>query len=205
MDIRRRLGVGNSTGLGMAPFFINHPALIHAWINARETALARVRQLPRQRAGYNNKFYKFSRNAPAKCQQLDNRKPHTRLHKTAALRDDLGQLLIYLSQILPPASALPYNAIYLWGARTCRLEGQEQLVSFLLEGHGALVDDLADTMAVDETSTFHIDGRCHRQNKNIFEDSYGWAKRSTLPQNRRESPRLVCLGRKTGTAAWRTV
>ena len=45
-DIRRRIGVGNSTGLGMAPFLINHPALIHAWINARETALTRVRQLP---------------------------------------------------------------------------------------------------------------------------------------------------------------
>jgi hypothetical protein len=41
--IRRRIGVGNSTGLGMAPFLINHPALIHAWVHARETALARVR------------------------------------------------------------------------------------------------------------------------------------------------------------------
>ncbi|MBL6674377.1 MAG: hypothetical protein ISQ37_05645, partial [Candidatus Puniceispirillum sp.] len=45
-DIRRRIGVGNSTGLGMAPFLINHPALVHAWINARETALTRVRNLP---------------------------------------------------------------------------------------------------------------------------------------------------------------
>ena len=44
-DIRRRIGVGNSTGLGMAPFLINHPALIHAWINARETAVERVRTL----------------------------------------------------------------------------------------------------------------------------------------------------------------
>ena len=44
-DIRRRIGVGNSTGLGMAPFLINHPSLIHAWINARETALGRVRAL----------------------------------------------------------------------------------------------------------------------------------------------------------------
>ena len=42
-DIRRRFGVGNSTGLGMAPFLMNHPALIHSWINAREIALARVR------------------------------------------------------------------------------------------------------------------------------------------------------------------
>ena len=34
--IRRRIGVGNSTGLGMAPFLINHPSLVHSWINARK-------------------------------------------------------------------------------------------------------------------------------------------------------------------------
>ena len=44
-QIRRQLGVGNATGLGMAPCLINHPALIHSWINARETALARIRSL----------------------------------------------------------------------------------------------------------------------------------------------------------------
>ncbi|MEL6586400.1 MAG: hypothetical protein AAFQ50_07020, partial [Pseudomonadota bacterium] len=45
-DMRRGLGIGNSTGLGMAPFLVNHPALLNAWISARETALARVRALP---------------------------------------------------------------------------------------------------------------------------------------------------------------
>ena len=53
--LRRELGVGNSTGLGMAPFLIRHPALLNGWITARETALARVRGLlafaPADRAG----------------------------------------------------------------------------------------------------------------------------------------------------------
>jgi len=44
-EFRRRLGVGNATGLGMAPFLVNHPALLDRWIAARETALARVRSL----------------------------------------------------------------------------------------------------------------------------------------------------------------
>lgn len=43
--LRRRLGVGNATGLGMAPFLVRHPLLLHRWISARETALARVRSL----------------------------------------------------------------------------------------------------------------------------------------------------------------
>ncbi len=45
-EVRRHFGVGNSTGLGMAPFLINHPALIHAWINGRETAIGLIRALP---------------------------------------------------------------------------------------------------------------------------------------------------------------
>ena len=44
--IKRRLGVGNSTGLGMAPFLVRRPALIDRWMQAREAALARVRALP---------------------------------------------------------------------------------------------------------------------------------------------------------------
>ncbi|MEO1291723.1 MAG: hypothetical protein AAFV62_02645, partial [Pseudomonadota bacterium] len=40
---RRALGVGNATGLGMAPFLVNHPELIDRWVSARETALARAR------------------------------------------------------------------------------------------------------------------------------------------------------------------
>ena len=41
-DIRRYLGVGNATGLGMAPFLIKHPQLIARWMAVREVCLARV-------------------------------------------------------------------------------------------------------------------------------------------------------------------
>ena len=41
--LRRQCGIGNSTGLGMAPFLVHHPALIHCWVAAKEAALARVR------------------------------------------------------------------------------------------------------------------------------------------------------------------
>ena len=44
--LRRRLGIGNSTGLGLGPFIVNHPALFARWIECRELALARVRAQP---------------------------------------------------------------------------------------------------------------------------------------------------------------
>ena len=43
--LARRLGIGNSTGLGMAPFIVNHPILFGNWIMVREEAIARVRSV----------------------------------------------------------------------------------------------------------------------------------------------------------------
>ncbi len=44
--IRRFLGVGNGSALGLMFFVHNHPRLIHAWIAAREEAIARAKALP---------------------------------------------------------------------------------------------------------------------------------------------------------------
>jgi len=45
LHICRNLGIGNSTGLGMAPFIVNHPTLLNNWILARETALKNIRKV----------------------------------------------------------------------------------------------------------------------------------------------------------------
>ena len=39
------LGRWNSTGLGIAPFIVNHPALLNQWIMAKEKALRAIRLL----------------------------------------------------------------------------------------------------------------------------------------------------------------
>lgn len=41
-ELKRYIGIGNSTGLGMAPFLISHPLLIDRWVHVRESAIARV-------------------------------------------------------------------------------------------------------------------------------------------------------------------
>ena len=43
--ICRNLGIGNSTGLGMAPFIVNHPTLLNNWILAKEPALKKIREI----------------------------------------------------------------------------------------------------------------------------------------------------------------
>ena len=45
MEICKSLGIGNSTGLGMAPFIVNHPTLLNNWIYSREKALKKIREI----------------------------------------------------------------------------------------------------------------------------------------------------------------
>ena len=43
--VSRSLGIGNSTGLGMAPFIVNHPTLLNNRILAREKSLKKIREI----------------------------------------------------------------------------------------------------------------------------------------------------------------
>lgn len=45
-DIRRFIGVGNSSGIGLVPFVVRHPRLLHRWIEVREEALASLSATP---------------------------------------------------------------------------------------------------------------------------------------------------------------
>jgi len=61
-NIARNLGIGNSTGLGMAPFIVNHPTLLHNWIYCREKALKEIRSIEE----VNTEDFKFFKDCLAK-------------------------------------------------------------------------------------------------------------------------------------------
>ena len=52
----------------------------------------------------------------------------------------------------------PWDALWSWALDGLSLEGQEHVLSLMLEPYGALVDDLASQMTTDERSGFRIDG-----------------------------------------------
>ncbi len=174
-DLRRRFGVGNSTGLGMAPFLINHPVLLNNWILAREKALARVRALNGTDAvsieGFRGALTRASDNV-----EVWHSEHPVQKEKLAALRDDLDALIARCSGDDVFTRQQPWNAIWLWGEKALSLEGQELLVSLLLEPHGDLVDELADLMDADEDAAFRIDGSMTAAAlRDILAENYGWA------------------------------
>lgn len=155
-ELRRVLGVGNATGLGMAPFLVHHASLIDRWIDARETALARVRSLPGASVHSRQLFLDCVERAQALVShwQVDDAIQANRL---AGLSADLLRLKQHAAA-LAWHDPLPWNRLFCWAESNLGFEAQEMLVTLLLEPHGALVDDLAEQMALDETTEFPLDG-----------------------------------------------
>ena len=181
-DIRRRIGVGNSTGLGMAPFLINHPSLIHAWINARETALGRVRALAATDQSGLSRFVTMIAKAAKNADEWTTDSPYQH-GKTKSLRDDLVRLDAFVRGLAADIDQ-PWDSIYRWGEANLSLEGQEQLVSLLLEDHGDLIDDLAIGMSSDEAAHFRIDGSMPLSRlRQMMNTAYSWTKGIDYSQN----------------------
>ena len=173
-DLRRRFGIGNATGLGMAPFLINHPTLLNNWMMARETALARVRALSAAGPVARDRFHSLLGRATINAATWQSAHPLQSV-RVAVLREDLAQLAAHLDDT-GLEGVQPWDGLYRWAEENLSVEGQEQLVSLLLEPYPELVDELAGCMSADEARALRIDGamtvdelRAH------LESIYDWA------------------------------
>lgn len=173
--LRRGLGVGNSTGLGMAPFLIRHPLLLNNWMAAREEALARVRALPAAGAAEVAAFGAALAEARDNAAAWQSEHP-VQVRRLADLRGDLARLADHVAEGWQKAAPRPWDALWLWAGGALNEEGQEALVALLLEPHGAIVDDLAAGMDADEDAGFAIDGAMRvGELRAVLDESYGWA------------------------------
>lgn len=175
-SLRRALGVGNATGLGMAPYLVRHPVLISNWFQARETALARVRSLAaagdEERAAFMAALAAMRRRV-AKWRTAD----AIQAKAIAGLAADLIRLEGAAPEILGSRPA-PWDRLYRFAEDHLSLEGQEAAVALLLEPHGAIVDDLTETMAADEAAEFRIDGAMGVATLGaLIERHYAWTSR----------------------------
>ncbi|MEM7545844.1 MAG: hypothetical protein AAF367_09940 [Pseudomonadota bacterium] len=172
--LRRRLGVGNSTGLGMAPFLIRHPLLIDHWVRAREEALARVRSVREAKLREKDVFSATLTAARAQADTWNTTHPLYE-PRVAGLRGDLERLETHIR-----AGALngddPWDRLYRWTSDTLTAEGRELTVSMMMEPNGHLIDGLTDCMSADEGAYGRLDGTMRIADlRALVERIYGFA------------------------------
>ena len=129
-------------------------------------------------------FANFLKRATQNANDWQSQHP-LQIDKIAALRADLSALTGHLAST-DLSTEYPWDALMVWAETTLSAEGQEQLVSLLLEPYPDLVDDLADCMKADEAAHFAIEGtKTVAECLDCISENYAWAlgQDYTSPEN----------------------
>ena len=153
--ICKNLGIGNSTGLGMAPFIVNHPTLLNNWILCRETALKKIREIKIVEDKDSNLFKDCVRNSIKNITSW-NTESEYQLIKIKNLLKDVKKFINFVENEFDFKKDYPFNLIYLWLEKEACEECIEYIVSIMMEPYGEIVDPLIKKMSSDEEKYFNI-------------------------------------------------
>ena len=169
--ICKNLGIGNSTGLGMAPFIVNHPTLLNNWILCRETALKKIREIKKVKLE-DSELFKSCVESSIKNITSWNTESEFQLKKIKFLYQDIRKFLIFLKNF-NFKDDYPFNKIYLWLERETCEECIEYIVSIMMEPYDSITKPLVTKMSSDEEQHFNIPTeRTVKELKLILEKKY---------------------------------
>ena len=171
-DIARNLGIGNSTGLGMAPFIVNHPALLNQWILSKEKALQAIRSIPIISEQEKEKFQNYLSTIQENIKFWKTDSDY-QIKKNSQLIEDLENFQKYFSNL--KLEKYFWNNTYDWVEKNTQAECCEFIVSLLMEVYPDIVEPLSYEMSINEEDYFDIDSsRTIGDICNLIENRYGW-------------------------------
>ncbi len=170
--ICKNLGIGNSTGLGMAPFIVNHPTLLNNWVMSREIALKKIREIKIVKKKDSVLFIDClkksltnitSWNTDSKYQQI----------KIKNLLKDIKKFIHFIDNNFDFEDEYPFNQIYLWLEEKACEECIEYVVSIMMEPYNEITNPLVSQMSSEEDKYFTIPtNRTIKDLINIIEKKY---------------------------------
>ena len=208
-NICRNLGIGNSTGLGMAPFIVNHPALLNNWIFAREMALKKIREIEKVSKEdfdiFKNCLIKSLKNVTS--WHTDSEFQNEKIQK---LLIDLEKFINFINKGTIDNKPYLFNEIYTWIEDNLSDECIEYIVSMMMEPYDNIVNPLLKDMSADEDKYFNIPiDRTVEELRNILEKNYSEILKIDFSKNEnnqnfwfisknKEEPRLADRYNDTG-------
>ena len=173
--IARMLGIGNATGLGMAPFLIKRPLLINNWIKAREMAIARAISIPiadeESSARFASLLVRTQRHIEEWQTDDDNQR---------AVNKQMSESLEILKAEFSRKGERIESFARPWESVCCRTikfqcpQLEELIHSLIIEANPLVADDLQDAMTADDSPAC-APAISLGELKSLVESRYGWA------------------------------
>ena len=170
--ICKNLGIGNSTGLGMAPFIVNHPTLLNNWILCRETALKKIREIKEVKDKDSKLFIECVKRSLTNITSWNTNSDYQK-NKIKSLLNNVEKFINYIENEFDFKTEYPFNKIYLWLEKETCEECIEYIVSIMMEPYDYITEPLVKNMSSDEDKYFNIPtNRTVEELRNIVESKY---------------------------------
>ncbi|NRD73197.1 hypothetical protein HQQ94_08065 [Shewanella sp. VB17] len=169
IGLQRYLGVGNATGLGMAPYLINHPRIVDQWMSQREQAIGLISQKKAVQTDISSVFNLLQR---------------ARIHLQQVLTIDGDQqarnyqAVLDVSEIIKSMRDIKNNRVK-WQQQIeynqrFNFEAQEIFLACLIECYPETVDPFEQSMNADETLLIPRGTDIYHMLK-VLKSRYEWA------------------------------
>ena len=170
--ICKNLGIGNSTGLGMAPFIVNHPTLLNNWILSREKALKKIREIKIVKKEDGDLFIECVKKSLINITSW-NTDSEYQSNKIKNLLKDLEKFIYFIDNKFDFETQYPFNQIYQWLEKEVCEECIEYIVSIMMEPFNNIIEPLVKQMSSDEDKYFNIPShRTVEELRNIINNKY---------------------------------
>ena len=171
-QISKNLGIGNSTGLGMAPFIVNHPTLLNNWILSREIALKKIREIKDVNKNDSELFIDCVKKSLTNITSWNTDSEYQK-NKINNLLKDVQKFLKFIENDFDFTREYPFNSIYEWLEKQTCEECIEYVVSIMMEPYSEITEPLVKEMSSDEEKYFNIPAhRTVEDLRNIIEKKY---------------------------------
>jgi len=171
-QICKNLGIGNSTGLGMAPFIVNHPTLLNNWILTRETALKKIREIKHVKNEDSKLFKDCIKKSVTNITSWSTDSEYQQ-NKIKSLLKNVEKFINYIENDFDFKTDYAFNEIYLWLDKNVCEECIEYVVSIMMEPYSDITNPLVSNMSSEEDKYFNIPtNRTVNELKSIIEKKY---------------------------------
>ena len=172
-NIKQHLGIGNSTGLGMAPFIIKHPKLINKWMKQYTQSLDNIinQKVDSKKL---TAYFKLLKKALLYLKEVTTFDEY-QITKNSNTVKDLEKFIIHLNKFQKEdVNDLQWIGLIKFTINNCNFDTQEIAKVQLLELYPEISEELAEDMADVEEMKIN-ESQTLKQLNSIIEKDYKWA------------------------------
>ena len=172
-NIKQHLGIGNSTGLGMAPFIIKHPKLINKWMKQYTQSLDNIinQKVDSKKL---TAYFKLLKKALLYLKEVTTFDEY-QITKNSKTVKDLEKFIIHLNKFQKEnVNDLQWIDLIKFTINHCNFDTQEIAKVQLLELYPEISEELAEDMSDVEEMKIN-ESQTLKQLNSIIEKDYKWA------------------------------